>query len=53
MHDQVARIIQDHRKQHGEPPAAMQAVYDYVHEKHIDRAAKIKAMQSQYRSSTD
>lgn len=53
LHEQVAHIIQEHRKQHGEPPAAMLAVYDYVHEKHIDRAAKIKAMQSQYRSSTD
>lgn len=53
LHEQTVHIIQQHRKEHGEPPAPMQAVYDYLHEKHIDKAAKIKAMQSQYRGISD
>ena len=49
LHAEVAEIIQKHRREHGEPPTAMQAVYDYLHEKHIEEAAKIKAMQAHYR----
>lgn len=51
LHEQVAHLITQYRKEHGEPPAVMLAVYDYMHEKHIDHAAKIKAMQTQYRDS--
>lgn len=53
LHDQVVKIIQEYRKEHGEPPVAMQAVYDYVHERNINHAAKIKAMQSQYRETME
>lgn len=53
LHEQVTHMTQQYRKEHGEPPAPMQAVYDYLHEKHIDKAAKIKAMQSQYRGMSD
>lgn len=51
LHDQVTRLIQQYRKDHGEPPAAMSAVYDYLHERHIEEAAEIKAMQAHYRES--
>ena len=53
LHEQVAKIIQDYRKEHGDPPAPMLAVYDYLHEKHIDKAAKIRAMQMQFRGMPD
>ena len=49
LHSEVARIIQEYRKKSGEPPAAMMAVYEYLHKKHINRAGKIKAMQQMYR----
>lgn len=49
LHNQVVTEIRNYKSEHGEPPAQMQAVYDYVHEHHIEKAAKIKAMQMQYR----
>jgi bacterioferritin (cytochrome b1) len=49
LHGEVVKLIEHHRKEHGEPPAAMLAVYDYLHEKHIGRANKIKMYQAQYR----
>lgn len=49
LHANVTRLIEKHRKEHGEPPAPMQAVYDYLHEKHIDEANEIKVYQAQYR----
>ena len=49
LHNQVVTEIRNYRNTHGEPPVEMQAVYDYVHDHHIEKAAKIKAMQMQYR----
>lgn len=49
LHGEVTKIIEQHRKEHGEPPAPMMAVYDYLHEKHIDKANRIKVYQAQYR----
>jgi ferritin len=49
LHNQVAAIINKYRMEKGEPPEAMLAVYNYLHEKHIEQAAEIKAMQALYR----
>lgn len=51
LHSEVVRIIENHRKMHGEPPAAMMAVYDYVHKKHIDKLAEAKRYQEMYRNA--
>lgn len=49
LHEQVARIIEQHRRDHGEPPAAMLAVYNYLHEKQIEKVAKVKHLLVMYR----
>ena len=49
LHKQVVAIIDKYRKEGGEPPASMMAVYNYLHEKHIDEAAEIKAMQAMFK----
>ena len=48
LHTAVAGIIEKYRKEKGEPPAAMMAVYEYLHKQQIGKAAEAKAMQSLY-----
>lgn len=48
LHDQVVRIINEYKKTN-EVPVGMQTLYDYVHEREIKWAAKIKAKQDAYK----
>lgn len=48
LHKAVVEIIEKYRKENGEPPQAMMAVYDYLHRRHIERATKIKIMQNMF-----
>ena len=49
LHEQVVNLIEEYRRTIGEPPEAMMSVYEYLHEKHIKLAARIKVMQAEYR----
>lgn len=49
LHSHVVKIIEDYRKKNGEPPASMLAVYEYLHEKQIENANRVKMYQSQFR----
>lgn len=49
LHAEITRLIEAHKKEHGEPPAAMLAVYDYLHERQIARLSEIKILQGQYK----
>lgn len=48
LHDQVVRIINEYKRTN-EVPVGMQTLYDYVHEREIKWAAKIKAKQDSYK----
>lgn len=49
LHDAVATIINEYQQANGNPPEAMKAIYDYLHEKQIDEAAEIKIKQAMFR----
>lgn len=49
LHEEVVKLIKWHRENHGEPPAPMQAVYDWLHERQIEKSKEIKLLQNQYR----
>lgn len=49
LHDQVVNIINSYRKEKGEPPEAMQMLYDILHKKHINHVTAVKGMISLYK----
>ena len=49
LHTEVVKIIDKYRREHGDPPESMQAVYDYLHEQQLEKAAEIKAKQAMYK----
>ena len=50
-HNEVVNIIEEHRRTHGEPPAAMMAVYDFIHKQHIDKLAEARMYQDVYKKA--
>ena len=48
QHEAVVALIDGYRKEKGEPPAPMMAIYNYMHERQMNQAAGIKAMQDMY-----
>lgn len=51
IHAEVVKIIDEHRRTKGEPPAAMLAVYDYLHKRHIENIAEARRFQEVYKNS--
>lgn len=41
--------IEEYGKQKGEPPAAMMAVYEYLHKRDIERAENVGVVQGLYK----
>lgn len=50
LHDQVVTVIEEYRKEKGEPPAAMMAVYEYLHDKQIERSNAVRSALDAYRN---
>lgn len=51
IHGEVVKIIEAYRKERGEPPATMMAVYNYLHQKSIDKLADARRYQEMYKGS--
>lgn len=51
LHSEVTKIIEAYKKSHGDPPAAMMAVYEFMHKRHIDRAVEARRYQEVYKNS--
>ena len=49
LHAEVVKLIEEHKRKHGEPPAAMMAVYEYIHKRHIDELAEARVYQDFYK----
>ena len=49
LHGEVVKMIEDYRRTKGDPPEAMMSVYEYLHEKHIKLAARIRVLQAEYK----
>ena len=45
LHNEVVRQINAYKERSGEPPENMMTLYQYLHEKHIVEAMKIKIKQ--------
>lgn len=50
LHDNSTRLITEYKTKGEIVPPEMEAVYNYLHEKHIERFNNIKLMQSTYRA---
>ena len=50
LHDEVTKLIDEYRREHGEPPKDMMVLYDFLHEKHIGTAMQIKVKQGMYKA---
>lgn len=49
LHEEVTRLISDYRQETGEPPKEMQTLWNYLHEKHIAEAMRIKVKQGMFK----
>lgn len=51
IHSEVVKIIEEYRRSHGEPPASMLAVYDFLHKRHVEKLADARRYQEIYKTS--
>lgn len=49
LHDRVVALINDYQSKEGDPPAPMMAIYNYMHERHINQSVGIKKLQEMFK----
>lgn len=49
LHGEVVKLIENYKREKGEPPAAMMAIWEYKHEEHIDAAEEIAVVQAMFK----
>ena len=50
LHDEVVELINEYRKENGDPPKEMMILYEYLHEMHIKTATQIKVKQGMFKA---
>lgn len=50
IHSEVVKIVDEFKKNGGEPPAAMMAVYEFLHKRHIENLANARRYQDIYKN---
>lgn len=48
LHARTIDLISTYRREHGEPPVEMMAVYNYLHDKYMAHAAEVRHFQALY-----
>ena len=51
LHKEVTELIEEYRKENGDPPKEMMTLYDYLHEKHIATATQIRIKQGIFKGA--
>jgi hypothetical protein len=51
IHAEVVKLIEEYRRLHGNPPEAMMAIYEYIHERHIEKLEEARRYQEIYKKS--
>ena len=49
LHENATRLINDYKQRGNTVPPEMQAVYDYLHDKHLEKFNNIKVRQALFR----
>ena len=49
LHQEVTELIDDYRKDNGEPPKDMMVLWNYLHDRHMETATQIKVKQGMYK----
>lgn len=51
LHTEVTKVIDKYRQEHGELPEGMKTLYDYLHQKQIEKAAEVRNLHGMYRGT--
>lgn len=50
LHRRVAELIENYRRENGDPPKEMMTLYDYLHKKHIGKATEVRIKQGMFQA---
>jgi hypothetical protein len=50
IHSEVVKLIEAYKRTHGDPPAPMVTVYEYLHKRHVEKLVEAKRYQDMYRN---